>query len=340
MDLEIIIRNFNGSGIIIKHSVLIPCDSICTLKLVFYPFVQRCFTSACRFTRILNQTVHEMADDIECELIDEPVFVDPVTKNIFYSGAIIKSNNVKVGVCVKIKLQDNDESSDDGAPAENEMEIFSIGQVLALYVDQKAGVMIEVRWFYESNEVLEKLSQSGMPYKRQRTNLDLEGQLVESDILDDVCAGSIIELVHINYSENYSNPSNELLVRQCRYFLSSESNSLQHVTGDNLFNRGMEYSEYKEFHNKYKTLIHANHAMDESSKMLHDSIAKLHISFVPDTLPCRDPEKTAIQDLVRSYIRGDAASKPIYISGMPGTGKSVTVGNSTFFRCNNSNNIL
>lgn len=263
--------------------------------------------------------------EFECELIDEPVFVDPTSKKIFYSGVIVKNNNVKIGDCVKVKLQNDDEPIDSIIASSNEVDKFFICQILAVYVDKLNGVMVEVRWYYESNEVLEKMNQSSMPQKRQRAYLDLADQLVESDLTDDVCAGSIIELVHVTYSETYNNPASELLIRNCRYFLSSESNSLQSVTGENLFNRGMEYSEYKEFYHDYMRTIHANDTMDETSKILHESIAKLHVSFVPETLPCRSTEKTVIQDLIRSYINQTAVSKPIYISGMPGTGKSVTV---------------
>jgi origin recognition complex subunit 1 len=86
----------------------------------------------------------------------------------------------------------------------------------------------------------------------------------------------------------------------------------------------MKYSDYKEFYSTYlQDLTTAN--SDKSNTILHKAIAKLHISFIPETLPCRTAEKTMIQDLIRSYISEECNSKPIYISGMPGTGKTATV---------------
>ena len=55
------------------------------------------------------------------------------------------------------------------------------------------------------------------------------------------------------------------------------------------------------------------------------AIALLHISIVPETLPCRNKEKTKIEDFIRHNLQKLGAVKPMYISGMPGSGKSCTV---------------
>lgn len=50
----------------------------------------------------------------------------------------------------------------------------------------------------------------------------------------------------------------------------------------------------------------------------------LHVSAVPDSLPCREEEYREIKDHVTSLLLNNASSC-IYISGVPGTGKTATV---------------
>jgi Cdc6-like AAA superfamily ATPase len=126
----------------------------------------------------------------------------------------------------------------------------------------------------------------------------------------------VVELVHICFSDE---PKRQHLQQelsfQCRYFLSRESCSLQSVTGENFVSRGLEYSEYKSFYSSY---FKSSSSGDRTSVLLHDAISKLHISFIPEHMPCRTVEKNAIQTSIRNYIRIANTSKPIYISGMPG----------------------
>ncbi|KAG0090979.1 Origin recognition complex, subunit 1 [Podila epicladia] len=51
---------------------------------------------------------------------------------------------------------------------------------------------------------------------------------------------------------------------------------------------------------------------------------RLHVKAVPDTLPCREDEFAEIQDQLR-YAIEDGTGSCIYISGVPGTGKTATV---------------
>jgi hypothetical protein len=52
--------------------------------------------------------------------------------------------------------------------------------------------------------------------------------------------------------------------------------------------------------------------------------ARLHVSAAPDSLPCREAE----YDQVRAYVEGairEGTGACVYISGVPGTGKTATV---------------
>ncbi|XP_022087380.1 origin recognition complex subunit 1-like [Acanthaster planci] len=60
------------------------------------------------------------------------------------------------------------------------------------------------------------------------------------------------------------------------------------------------------------------------SKILEHARARLHVSAVPDSLPCREHEFADIYTFVKSKIL-DGTGGCMYISGVPGTGKTATV---------------
>ncbi|KAK3579139.1 hypothetical protein CHS0354_022157 [Potamilus streckersoni] len=60
------------------------------------------------------------------------------------------------------------------------------------------------------------------------------------------------------------------------------------------------------------------------SSVLEEARARLHVSAVPETLPCREKEFDDIYNFVESKII-DGTGGCMYISGVPGTGKTATV---------------
>uniref|UniRef100_A0A6A7FZV5 Origin recognition complex subunit 1 n=1 Tax=Hirondellea gigas TaxID=1518452 RepID=A0A6A7FZV5_9CRUS len=60
------------------------------------------------------------------------------------------------------------------------------------------------------------------------------------------------------------------------------------------------------------------------SSMLEQAKARLHVCAVPDSLPCREEECAQLYDFVESKLL-DGAGGCMYISGVPGTGKTATV---------------
>lgn len=52
------------------------------------------------------------------------------------------------------------------------------------------------------------------------------------------------------------------------------------------------------------------------------AIRRLHISVIPGTLPCRTAEKDKIMNYLRDGIGRGGHIRPLYISGMPGSGKT------------------
>ncbi len=48
------------------------------------------------------------------------------------------------------------------------------------------------------------------------------------------------------------------------------------------------------------------------------AIRRLHISVIPNTLPCREEERKMVEDYLQSGIGAEGLHKPIFICGMPG----------------------
>ena len=51
---------------------------------------------------------------------------------------------------------------------------------------------------------------------------------------------------------------------------------------------------------------------------------KLQLSAIPDQLPCREVERQQIIDYIKRGLKNKGSSSSLYISGMPGTGKTAT----------------
>uniref|UniRef100_G1LRU6 Origin recognition complex subunit 1 n=1 Tax=Ailuropoda melanoleuca TaxID=9646 RepID=G1LRU6_AILME len=67
-----------------------------------------------------------------------------------------------------------------------------------------------------------------------------------------------------------------------------------------------------------------NLAAREPASMLEEARLRLHVSAVPESLPCREQEFQNIYNFVESKLL-DRSGGCMYISGVPGTGKTATV---------------
>lgn len=61
------------------------------------------------------------------------------------------------------------------------------------------------------------------------------------------------------------------------------------------------------------------------SEMLQDALMKLKLWSIPSTLSCRTSEYLQIETYIKRQILCDGEGSGLYISGMPGTGKTTTV---------------
>ncbi|NWY62062.1 ORC1 protein, partial [Chionis minor] len=67
-----------------------------------------------------------------------------------------------------------------------------------------------------------------------------------------------------------------------------------------------------------------NHATQKPASILEEARLRLHVSAVPESLPCREEEFQDIYNFVESKLI-DGTGGCMYISGVPGTGKTATV---------------
>jgi hypothetical protein len=193
------------------------------------------------------------------------------------------------------------------------------------------GFMFEVRWFRKASELNHK----------QKLILDViisraelqSNEIIESELLDDVACGAIIEKVSV--SGYYQEESKEELdkisannvglpVYVCRFMEMRGSQTIQKIRNSSIFARGMPYSSYAPIYAKY-----VKEYMEKGDLYPTDiystAIRRLHMSVLPDNLPCRSDERVKVQDAIREVIVDSSKTKSLYISGLPGTGKTATV---------------
>ena len=251
----------------------------------------------------------------DCECVNE-VFVD-IDGNKFYTGVILGGVTVQLGSFVQVLLENDDDDDDD--------EAYAYCQILAIYDDMAKGdgVYVEARWFLEPFEVHDI---------RKKLNIEiLDNELFESDGLDDIPAGSIKQLITIKDYKRDSDKLDRVSTNSyfmCRYMESSATNSIQKVSLNHILERGMDLSAYR--HAYVSHLETCNDIHSTSIDRYSVALRQLHISVIPDSLPCRTEHKEQIENYIKKQINASMNNDknidpPMYISGMPGTGKTATV---------------
>ncbi len=98
---------------------------------------------------------------------------------------------------------------------------------------------------------------------------------------------------------------------------------MQKILPLTMFKRGMEHSQYKYAYVEY-VRDQTNPKEGLENDVYSIAIQRLHISVIPETLPCRQNERNEIEEYIRDGLKRGKKS-PLYICGMPGTGKTATV---------------
>jgi hypothetical protein len=130
--------------------------------------------------------------------------------------------------------------------------------------------------------------------------------------------GSINELIYVNESKNVNGVTNAADIQYYCLYLCDHINNLVQVSDDNCLQRGLEYSEFADIYRPYLQSILSDNV--NSSDFFIKAIQRLHISVLPDALPCRQNETLKMERFIRNAVSNYQSSgkKAIYISGMPG----------------------
>lgn len=260
------------------------------------------------FTRWCSMVEEDGPEYLDAEGIGNPIFVDSLHDKKFFASYRTCNLTVEVGDCARIRMEANDD----------EDEYFCYGQILAIYEDSTEEMFIEVRWFLMDDEL--------SPQQKNLLNSNTD-ELVETDTLDDTSAGAACEVIVVeDWKKRKTRVTTATNGFPCRYMVTTGSNSVQEVSMSTLRKRGATMSHYNYAYADYHA---ASGGGSTSSDTDHYSIAikNLHISVIPENLPCRTKEFNEIERLVKDGLEssGIKSIKPVYISGMPGTGKTATV---------------
>jgi Cdc6-like AAA superfamily ATPase len=229
---------------------------------------------------------------------------------------------VKRGDIVRVVL-------DEGEEGEDEADTLAIAQVLAIFINEEDFIVAEVRWFCGPSELQNDV--------RQKVPQLLPNEIFETPVTQDVAAGSIAQIVSLqggalpasrkraapSSSSSKKEQGTEEDVYHCRFLYHlNEGNTMEPVEMCGLYLRGVMASEYE----------YAYEHTDENlagtaprSDLYTSAAMRLHVSVLPDDLPCRATETETIMSHLRSSIQRRGENKPLYISGLPGTGKTACV---------------
>ena len=275
---------------------------------------------------------------LQCDFVGAPTLIDTLQLRNFYSAYKVGKLTVSIGDTVRVVLDDAEYDESDGdyntdtfkpqnidnrkangrARIESgEDKPYGFGQVLAVYEDYKEEVFIELRWLYQDYDLTAHQKKLAQPK---------QNELFETSAIDDIAAGAVVEMIELKgFSESQNSIHCDSSYFLLRYMLSI-NNSLQKVSLRSFRERGFNLSEYKY---AYTDIIGGSDNNDNGNRIANDpyssAIRNLHISVIPDNLPCRDSELKTIENFIQKGIVSREAQKPVYISGMPGTGKTATV---------------
>lgn len=185
-------------------------------------------------------------------------------------------------------------------------------------------------------------------------------ELYETTEVQDIPAGAIIlqiDIQGVDKLETFVQTSKhkERIVKEdkifyCRFLCTDSMDALIPIDVNDIWKRSIRYSS---FHHVYSINLPTHEESDTRKDPYSTAIAQLHVSYIPESMPCRQEEHKRIMDFITRQFRGPQSKRqrsekgkakkgkdsteetinvrpisgigPLYLSGMTGTGKTATV---------------
>ena len=241
---------------------------------------------------------------------------------------------LSIGDCVHVKMKSTvaEVSPDD-----------EVARIESMWEDAYKCKWVEARWFYWPRDTPHGKGTKAKQYG--------DRELFESDLVDELEPQCFNEKARVCFGEEaYRSLPREKLLDEvptyyCRYIYSLKNKLVRQirVIEPGLYSRRTKKQRGRNASSSSKIrAINAAAARVRPSEMsspvpapgttgsasgtrFSQACAKLQLSAVPEKLPCREKERGKIMDFLLGAITRGGLGCPLYISGMPGTGKTATV---------------
>lgn len=170
--------------------------------------------------------------------------------------------------------------------------------------------------------------------RKQLNLLDNQQDLISSGEDEDEFVPSNTELQSSSDEENEDEcglDNDEVTAKKCRFAATGSRTPHSRQKPHSSTRTPLKIAAKKITQGTPRTTRHATPSIPSRSlqtqqpaNILEEARAKLHVSSVPESLPCREQEFQDIYSFVESKII-DSTGGCMYISGVPGTGKTATV---------------
>lgn len=246
-----------------------------------------------------------------------PIVHTDTDGNIFYKEFFLNGKIMKLYDTVSVLLEAGDREEEDN---------ITYCQILAIFLSpspDSGQLQLEVRWYYKPQEI---------SLVRKKKLDKIEDELFESDHVDIILAESCRDLVQIHWVHSKTNEEDNIdelddinlnvsSYFSCRYFYNNKSGAINKIEGKGNIRRAQEVSNFKSIYIDGDDTLHDPFSED----VLTIAMRRLHISYLPLKLPCRENETAVIIENIRKGILTRGQVRPLYISGQTGTGKTATV---------------
>lgn len=270
----------------------------------------------------------------------------------YYEGFRLDKEEYHIGDCVFVRMDDEEDD-------------LWVAELESLWEDQYMEKWFEGRWFYSSQTAkIHRNNWVGVSNRANRWLVEASPhELYESDHVDENTIDCIEgKAVVMTETEFYASKKDTTLSQEneaffCKAFYSTKTGIFRPILGaDKRVKRARIYSKRMKTYESLNSMdakegersaLQGQNNADcvededcESPALVRGNIrrnskqsfagcaracAALQLSHVPKSLPCREKERGQIMTFLKGAVDRGGLGNALYISGMPGTGKTATV---------------